>query len=165
MRDSSGTSSVIPIFSSIPGTQSGAKRCMMSSPNDTKKRLEPGSPCRPDRPRSWLSMRRDSCRSVPITCRPPAFATPSPSLMSVPRPAMFVAITTAPGSPAFSTMCASRSCCFAFSTSWSMPFRRSSAARYSDFSIEVVPTSTGRPCPCISAISSTTAPNFAFSLM
>lgn len=27
----------------------------------------PGSPWRPERPRSWLSMRRDSCRSVPRT--------------------------------------------------------------------------------------------------
>ena len=27
----------------------------------------PGSPCRPERPRSWLSMRRLSWRSVPIT--------------------------------------------------------------------------------------------------
>ena len=26
----------------------------------------PGSPCRPDRPLSWLSIRRDSCRSVPM---------------------------------------------------------------------------------------------------
>jgi hypothetical protein len=26
-----------------------------------------GSPWRPERPRSWLSMRRLSCRSVPIT--------------------------------------------------------------------------------------------------
>ena len=28
-----------------------------------KKRVLPGSPCRPDRPRSWLSIRRDSCAS------------------------------------------------------------------------------------------------------
>ena len=32
---------------------------------------EPGSPWRPERPRSWLSMRRDSWRSVPMMCRPP----------------------------------------------------------------------------------------------
>ena len=44
-----------------------------------------------------------------------------PSLMSVPRPAMFVAMVTLPGMPAFSTMCASRSCCLAFSTSCGMP--------------------------------------------
>ena len=35
----------------------------------------PGSPWRPERPRSWLSMRRDSWRSVPMMCRPPAFTT------------------------------------------------------------------------------------------
>ena len=34
-----------------------------------------GSPWRPERPRSWLSMRRDSCRSVPMICRPPAAMT------------------------------------------------------------------------------------------
>ena len=39
-----------------------------------------------------------------------------PSLMSVPRPAMLVAIITAPSCPAFSTMLASFSCCFAFRT-------------------------------------------------
>ena len=32
-----------------------------------KNLLEPGSPCLPARPRSWLSMRRASCRSVPTT--------------------------------------------------------------------------------------------------
>ena len=32
---------------------------------DRKKRDSPGSPWRPERPRSWLSMRRDSWRSVP----------------------------------------------------------------------------------------------------
>ena len=29
----------------------------------------------PERPRSWLSMRRDSCRSVPMTKRPPSSTT------------------------------------------------------------------------------------------
>mmetsp|Transcript_38121 Transcript_38121/g.107714 ORF Transcript_38121/g.107714 Transcript_38121/m.107714 type:complete len:211 (+) Transcript_38121:765-1397(+) len=40
-----------------------------------KYRVEPGSPWRPARPRSWLSMRRDSWRSVPTTCRPPSSTT------------------------------------------------------------------------------------------
>ena len=40
---------------------------------------EPGSPWRPARPRSWLSMRRLSCRSVPMMCRPPIAATSRPS--------------------------------------------------------------------------------------
>ena len=35
----------------------------------------PGSPWRPERPRSWLSMRRLSWRSVPSTNRPPAAIT------------------------------------------------------------------------------------------
>ena len=34
--------------------------------DDRKNRLEPGSPWRPARPRNWLSMRRDSCRSEPM---------------------------------------------------------------------------------------------------
>jgi hypothetical protein len=36
---------------------------------------EPGSPCGPSGPRSWLSIRRDSCRSVPTMCRPPCSTT------------------------------------------------------------------------------------------
>ena len=47
-----------------------------------------------------VSMRRASCRSVPTMCSPPSSRTPSPSLMSVPRPAMLVAIVTAPRWPA-----------------------------------------------------------------
>mmetsp|Transcript_47732 Transcript_47732/g.113606 ORF Transcript_47732/g.113606 Transcript_47732/m.113606 type:complete len:210 (+) Transcript_47732:769-1398(+) len=45
-----------------------------------KKRELPGSPWRPARPRSCLSMRRDSCRSVPITCNPPSSSTSAFSL-------------------------------------------------------------------------------------
>ena len=98
---------------------------------------EPGSPWRPERPRSWLSMRRDSWRSVPMMCRPPAcdhlrraapatrraassiarclvvgverlvgfddlrsaFSTLPPSTMSVPRPAMLVAMVIIFGPP------------------------------------------------------------------
>ena len=104
----------------------------------------PGSPWRPERPRSWLSMRRLSCRSVPITYRPPAcdhllrlrarprarsgrplararlrvldrrqlllparISALPPSWMSVPRPAMLVAMVTAPSRPAWAMMCAS----------------------------------------------------------
>ena len=44
-----------------------------------------------------------------------------PSMMSVPRPAMFVATVTAPLRPACATICASRSWCFALSTSCGMP--------------------------------------------
>ena len=46
-----------------------------SSSAERKKRDSPGSPWRPARPRSWLSMRRDSWRSVPQMNRPPAAIT------------------------------------------------------------------------------------------
>src|SRR5919205_587732 len=114
--------------------RSPANRRTRSSSADRKKRDSPGSPWRPERPRSWLSMRRDSWRSVPQMNRPPAcrtFSRPSstrasmvgstwakrssksgspglrpslassrrvrgsafpPSLMSTPRPALFVAV-------------------------------------------------------------------------
>ena len=42
-------------------------------------------------------------------------------MMSVPRPAMLVATVTAPLRPASATIAASRSCCFALSTSCGMP--------------------------------------------
>ena len=63
--------------------------------------------------------------------------------MSVPRPAMLVAMVTAPGRPACATICASRSCCLAFSTSCAMPCFFSRPASSSELSMEVVPTSTG----------------------
>ena len=53
-----------------------------------------------------------------------ASARPSglpPRRMSTPRPAMLVATVTEPGRPAWVTTCASRSCCFAFSTACGMP--------------------------------------------
>ena len=63
--------------------------------------------------------------------------------MSVPRPAMLVAMVTIFGRPAWATICASRSCCFAFST-WCGSFSFCSRPESSsEFSIEVVPTSTG----------------------
>src|ERR671930_621052 len=40
--------------------RSPAKRRIRSSSAERKKRDSPGSPCRPERPRSWLSMRRGS---------------------------------------------------------------------------------------------------------
>src|SRR3990167_5997205 len=80
-----------------------------------------------------------------ITGAPMSFLILPPSTMSVPRPAMFVAMVIMPARPAWATMSASRACCLALSTwcgrlalfrSWSM---------ISEFSIEVVPTSTGWP--------------------
>ena len=58
---------------------------------------------------------------------------------------MLVAMVTAPKRPAWATISASRSWYFAFSTTCLMPsfFRR--VERCSDFSMEMVPTSTGRP--------------------
>src|SRR3989442_10472821 len=126
-------------------------------------------------------MRRASCLSVPMMCRPPAamtrlcrschsrrsspmrrsfaaasrsslsrtrsicFSTLPPSTMSVPRPAMLVAIVTILGRPAWATISASRACCFAFRT-WCGNLSFSSIPEMSsEFSIEVVPTSTGWP--------------------
>src|SRR6266540_1349645 len=151
--------------------RSPANRRTRSSSAERKKRDSPGSPWRPERPRSWLSMRRDSWRSVPRMCRPPRLTTSScsschcpwisasmrarsagsvtsfifcaamysglpPRRMSVPRPAMFVAIVTAPLCPAWATISASRSWCFAFRTTCGTPWRFSIVARSSDFSIE-----------------------------
>jgi hypothetical protein len=44
------------------------------------------------------------------------FSMLPPSTMSVPRPAMLVAMVTMPGRPAWATISASRACCLAFST-------------------------------------------------
>ena len=57
---------------SIESIDSTGKMRIRSSCSDRKNFECPGSPWRPERPRSWLSMRRLSCRSVPITIRPPA---------------------------------------------------------------------------------------------
>ena len=65
--------------------------------------------------------------------------------MSVPRPAMLVAIVTAPGAPAWETISASCSWKRAFSTACGTFFFFSRSLMVSLFSIEVVPTSTGWP--------------------
>ena len=66
-------------------------------------------------------------------------------MMSVPRPAMLVATVTAPLWPASATTFASSACCLAFSTECGTPRFFSSPESSSDFSTEVVPTSTGWP--------------------
>ena len=66
-----------------------------------------------------------------------------PSRMSVPRPAMFVAIVTAPLRPACATIEASRSWFFALSTSCLMPRLESKRLKRSELSIETVPTRQG----------------------
>ena len=63
----------------------------------------------------------------------------------MPRPAMFVAIVTAPERPAWATIPDSRSWNFAFSVSCLIPRRLSIVERISDFSTLTVPTRTGRP--------------------
>jgi hypothetical protein len=60
----------------------GAKTRMRLSSSETKNCVSPGSPWRPERPRSWLSMRRASWRSVPKTKSPPSAFTSSPLLFA-----------------------------------------------------------------------------------
>ena len=65
--------------------------------------------------------------------------------MSTPRPAMFVAIVTAPRWPASLMISASRACSFALRTLCLIPLRVSSCERYSEVSTAIVPTRTGWP--------------------
>ncbi|MNC86851.1 hypothetical protein D3C83_25370 [compost metagenome] len=68
-----------------------------------------------------------------------------PSTISVPRPAMLVAMVTILGRPAWITISASRACCLAFSTLCGSCSFLSISESISEFSIEVVPTSAGWP--------------------
>ncbi|CAB4757681.1 unannotated protein [freshwater metagenome] len=86
-------------------------------------------------------------------------------MMSVPRPAMLVATVTAPFRPASATMAASRSCCFAFKTSWRIPTRVKYLETTSLFSTLVVPTKTGWPALCFASMSATTALNLESSVL
>ena len=86
-----------------------------------------------------------------------------PNIMSVPRPAIFVATVTAPTAPALAMIAASRSCCLAFNTSWATPLRFNIADSSSDFSTLTVPTNTGWPLRWRSRISWATATNFPLS--
>src|SRR5262249_40522442 len=81
MALSMASPSFIPSRWSTADTHSPAKIRIRSSSSDRKNRLEPGSPCRPARPRSWLSMRRAPCRSVPRMCSPP-IPGPPPALLA-----------------------------------------------------------------------------------
>ena len=77
-----------------------------------------------------------------------AFQLP-PSKISVPRPAMFVAMVTARGEPAWAIISASRSCCFAFNTSCVMPASLNLSDRISDASMVAVPIKIGAtPASC-----------------
>mmetsp|Transcript_12226 Transcript_12226/g.22251 ORF Transcript_12226/g.22251 Transcript_12226/m.22251 type:complete len:299 (-) Transcript_12226:1051-1947(-) len=67
------------------------KSLILSPPNIRKRlssrlrknRVDPGSPCLALRPRSWLSMRLESCLSVPMTCSPPSATTSSFSALVI----------------------------------------------------------------------------------
>ena len=85
-------------------------------------------------------------------------------MMSTPLPAMLVATVTEPSLPAWAMISASLKCCLAFSTSCLMPWRASMVDSFSDFSTEMVPTSTGWPALLRSAMSSATASNLASSV-
>ena len=117
----------------------------------------PGSPWRPQRPASCRSILPASCRSVRITCSPPSSAIPGPSFISVPLPAMFVAMVTAAGLPASATIAASSLSFFALSTQWAMPASLKHVLRLSEAATERVPMSTGRPLWKNSSTRSTTA--------
>ena len=132
-----------------------------SSSNDTKNWEEPGSPWRPARPLNWRSTRRESWRSVPIMAKPPAARTSGLNLISVPRPAMLVAIVTTCDLPASATISASRWCNFAFNTLCLIPRNFNIRLNNSETSTEVVPTNTGRPSPTNRVISSITALYFS----
>ena len=77
---------------------------------------------------------------------------------------MLVAMVIAPNRPAWATISASRSWYFALRTTCLMPafLRRTESS--SDFSMEIVPTRTGRPVSWRSWISATTASNFSCSV-
>ncbi len=81
--------------------------------------------------------------------------------MSVPRPAMFVAIVTAPGWPASRTISLSLLWCLALSTWCGTPRRLSMRESVSDTSTFVVPTSTGSSILWSRSISSMIALNFS----
>jgi len=89
--------------------------------------------------------------------KPPAAFVSSVNLISVPRPAMLVAIVTELACPALRTMSASLSCCLAFSTSCLTPNSFKNLEISSDSSIVIVPTSTGCLRSEQSFISSATA--------
>ena len=84
-----------------------------------------------------------------------------PNRMSVPLPAIFVAIVTAPNLPAWAIISASFSWNLAFKTSWAIPSSVKILESNSDFSIDTVPTRTGWFLSCLSFISLATALNLA----
>ena len=96
---------------------------------------------------------RDKCSGLP------------PSKMSVPRPAMLVAMVTAPSLPAWATMLASSRCLLAFKMLCAMPLRFRPVDKTSDFSTDTVPTKTGWPLLWVCSMSSTMAMYFSLSVL
>ena len=82
----------------------------------------------------------------------------------MPRPAMLVETVTTPLRPACATIDASRSLFFAFSTSCRTPIRFRMPESRSDFSTEMVPTSTGCPVSVTVLISWAALRNFSSSV-
>ena len=161
MLCSNTSPSLNPNLSINPAIFSDANRRIKSSSRETKNTEEPGSPWRPARPRNWRSTRRLSWRSVPMMAKPPAAFTSCDSLMSVPRPAMLVAIVTVLLCPAVATISASFWCNFAFRTLCLILRIVSIRLNNSEISTDVVPTSTGRPASVNRTISSITALYFS----
>ena len=125
--------------------RSEPKRRIKLSSKETKNWDEPTSPCRPARPLNCLSTRLDSWRSVPIIAKPPASLDAGLNLISVPRPAMLVAMVTFPDCPASATISASLACCLAFNTLCWILRIFNNRLNNSEFSTEVVPTKIGLP--------------------
>ena len=170
-------SSPIPIFSKRFLLLSEIKSLNKSSSKERKNLEYPGSPCLPDLPLSWLSIRLDSCLSVPRICSPFAAITSSlfffhssvrwssflpPRTISVPLPAILVAIVTIPGLPALAIISASFSWCLAFKIWCGMFLLFRYWETSSDDSTETVPTRTGADFDLIDSISSIKALYFAF---
>ena len=136
-----------------PAMRSLPNRRIRSSSSERKKRDEPGIALAARRGRAaagrCAAPRGARCRGCGAR---PASVTPGPSLMSVPRPAMFVAMVTAPRWPACATISASCWWYLAFSTLCLMPRALEHAAQQSrETSTEIVPTSTGWPC-CVQLV-------------
>ena len=88
-----------------------------------------------------------------------------PSIISVPRPAMFVAIVTAPNLPAWAIISASCSWYLAFNTVCLIPASFNFWLNNSDFSTDTVPINIGCPFAWASFTLSTIALNLALSFL
>ena len=135
-----------------------------ASSQDKMASLLPLSPCLAQRPISCLSIRVASWRSVNITCSPPRSLTPSCNTISVPSPAIFVAMVIFPFTPAPAIIPASSASCFAFNTWWDNPALLKCSLNTSEAAKVRVPISTGLPVSAINFTLSTSAFNFSCSV-